>query len=80
MSDIDKWLEPGAIVPVTNETVHTLIDHIKTMYGEKTDIVFKTHISWDIGWWETKTTSTIPANLKLIFDRTNGQLKSVEML
>ncbi len=80
MSDIDKWLQAGAIVPVTNETVHSLIDHIKTMYGKETDIVFTTHICWDIGWDDVKTTSTRPANLKLIFDKKTGKLKSAEMI
>jgi hypothetical protein len=80
MRDIDKWLQAGAIVPVTNETVHTLIEHIKNMYGKETEIVFTTHISWDIGWNDVKTTSRSPANLKLMFDKQTGQLKSAEMI
>ena len=80
MSDIDKWLQDGAIVPVTNETVHTLIDHIKTISKKETEIVFTTNIEWDIGWMDVKTTSTCPPNLKLIFDKKTGQLKSAEMI
>jgi hypothetical protein len=81
MSPIDEWLKPGAIVPVTNESIRVLLKHIKDMYGEKeTDIVFKTHIRWDIGWWHVDTTSTNPSNLKLVFDNQSGILKSAEVI
>ena len=80
MSKIDEWLKPSAIIPLTNETIQTLINHIKTTHKKETEIVFKTNIEWDIGWNDVKTTSTAPANLQLIFDKKTGQLKSAEMI
>lgn len=80
MSDIDKWLKEGAIIPVTNETIRTLVEHIKKFYEKETTIIFKTHIEWDIGWNDVRTTSTAPANLQLLFDIKTGQLKSAEMI
>jgi hypothetical protein len=80
MSLIDEWLKPGAIIPVTNETIKQLIDHIKTMYGKETDIEFKTYIRWDKGWQWVDTTSTKSANLKLVFDSDTCELKSAEVI
>ena len=80
MSQLDEWLKPSAIIPVTNETIRILVEHIKKFYEKETTIIFKTHIEWDIGWDDVKTTSTRPANLQLMFDRKTGQLKSAEMI
>lgn len=79
---IDDYLKPGAIVPVSHDSVRLLINHIKELRKKekKGDISFKTHIKWDFKWMWVENTSTKPPNLELIFDSNTGKLKSANIL
>ncbi len=61
-----------------NKKPHKHADIIKP--EPKPDLVFSTHIQWDIGWQWVNTTSTKKHNLKMIFDGETGKLKSAEVL
>jgi hypothetical protein len=49
MSKVDDWIKPGAIVPVTNESVSILIDHIKQIRGIKEPVKTKMVIVYHKG-------------------------------
>lgn len=44
MSKVDDWLKPGAMVPVTCESVQILINHIKEIRGIKEPVKTKMEI------------------------------------
>jgi len=49
MNKLDDWLKPGAIIPVTNESVSILIDHIKQIRGIKEPVKTKMGIVYHKG-------------------------------
>ena len=80
---IDDFLKPGAIVPISGDSIRMLINHIKELREKeknKLDISFKTHIQWDFKWCWVENTSTKKPNLELVFDSKTGQLKSANIL
>jgi len=57
MSKVDDWLKPGAIVPVSNETVSILIDHIKNIRGIKEPVKTKMAIVYHKGKYQYEIVS-----------------------
>lgn len=49
MNKIDEWIKPGAIVPITHESVQLLVEHIKSMYGIKEPVKTKMAILYHKG-------------------------------
>jgi hypothetical protein len=49
MNEIDQWIKPGAIVPITHESVSILIAHIKQIRGIKEPVKTKIGIVYHKG-------------------------------
>ena len=81
--DIDKLLKPGAVIPVSIDSVQLLVNHIKDLkakYEDKPDILFQTNAKWNFGWQLIDICSSKFKNLELIFDGETGELKDAKVL